>query len=236
MVMNKKSINILSNEQLTGHDDSHIFWLDESTGIHQQALSAWKAISEEAQMAGFELKIASGYRGFTRQLAIWNRKFLGQLAIKNQHSETLDVDKMTEQEIVKAILYFSALPGASRHHWGCDIDIYATNLLPDRQKLQLEPWEFAKNGPFYSLSKWLTKNASRFDFYFPYDQCRGGVAIEPWHLSYWPIAQHGERLLTIDCLQGVISSAGILGKNEIIQNLPNIYQDYIKNVGSIHYG
>ena len=234
--MTKQFTNILSNNQLTGHDDSHIIWLDESTGIHQQALSAWKAMSEEAKMAGFELKIASGYRGFNRQLAIWNRKFSGQLAIKNQQGETLDVHTMTVQEVVKAILYFSALPGASRHHWGCDIDIYATNTLPDKQKLQLEPWEFSENGPFDSLSKWLTKNARRFDFYFPYDKFRGGVAIEPWHLSYWPIAQHGERLLTIDCLESVISSADILGKNEIMENLSNIYQDYIQNVGSIHYG
>ena len=234
--MTKLFSNILSNQQLTGHDESHLIWLDESTGIHQQALTAWKAMSEEAKLAGFDLKIASGYRGFDRQLTIWNRKFSGQLHIKGQKGEILDINTMTEQEIVKSILYFSALPGASRHHWGSDIDIYAQNLLPDDQQLKLEPWEFAENGPFDSLNHWLTKNVSRFDFYFPYDRFRGGVAIEPWHLSYWPIAQHGERLLTIDCLKSVISSIDILGKNEIMLELSNIYQDYIKNVGSIHYG
>ena len=119
---------------------------------------------------------------------------------------------------------------------GSDIDIYAKNLLPDNQKLQLEPWEFAENGPFYSLSQWLTDNASRFDFYFPYDKFRGGVAIEPWHLSYWPIAKYAEEILTIACIKSVLSNAKILGKNEIMLELSNIYRSYIQNVGSIHYG
>jgi LAS superfamily LD-carboxypeptidase LdcB len=234
--MTKILENILNYKQITGQDDSHIIWLDDCTGIHQQALPAWKAMSEEAKLAGFDLKIASGYRGFTRQLTIWNRKFSGQLAIKNQQGETLDITTMTEQEIIQSILYFSALPGASRHHWGCDIDIYAKNLLPENQKLQLEPWEFAENGPFYPLNLWLTENASRFDFYFPYDKFRGGVAIEPWHLSYWPIAKHAEELLTLNAIKSVLSSTNILGKNEIILQLSKIHQNYIQNVGSIYYG
>lgn len=227
---------ILNEKQLTGHDDSHITWLDERTGIHQQALSAWTAMSEEAKSAGLELKIASGYRGFDRQLTIWNRKFSGELPIKNQQGETLNIEVMTEQEIINAILYFSALPGASRHHWGCDIDIYAANLLPANQKLALEPWEFAENGPFYLLNLWLAKNACRFDFYLPYDKFRGGVAIEPWHLSYWPIAQYAEKRLTLNCIEAVILDAQISGKNEIMRQLPKIYQNYIQNIGSIRYG
>jgi LAS superfamily LD-carboxypeptidase LdcB len=234
--MNKVLSDVLSNQQLTGHDESHIIWLDDFTGIHQQALPAWKAMSKEAKLAGFDLKIASGYRGFDRQLSIWNRKFSGQLAIKDQQGEILDINTMTDKEIVQSILYFTVLPGASRHHWGSDIDIYATNLLSYNQKLQLEPWEFSENGPFYSLSQWLTKNASRFDFYFPYDKFRGGVAIEPWHISYWPIAKHGEKSLTIESIQSVISRTEILGKNEITLELSNIYQNYIQNIGNIHYG
>lgn len=229
-------LELLTEAQLTGQDDSHITWLDERTGIHQQVLPAWLTMSEEAKDAGFDLKIASGYRDFTRQLSIWNRKFSGELAIKNHQGERLDILGMTEQEIVQAILYFSALPGASRHHWGCDIDIYATNLIPENQQLLLEPWEYEENGPLYSLHQWLTKNASRFGFYFPYDKFRGGVAVEPWHLSYWPIAQHGEKLLTINCIHSVISKAKISGKNEIMQQLSKIYQNYITNVGNIHYG
>ena len=228
--------DILSHQQITGHDESHLIWLDDRTGIHQQALPAWEALSEEAKLAGFDLKIASGYRGFDRQLTIWNRKFSGQLAIKNQQGEILDINTMTEQEIVQSILYFSALPGASRHHWGSDIDVYAQNLLPDNQQLKLEPWEFDENGPFYTLHQWLSKNASRFDFYFPYDQFRGGVAKEPWHLSYWPIAKYAEEVLTIECIQSALSNTEILGKSKINQELSNIYRDYIQNVGGINYG
>jgi len=222
--------------QLTGQNDSHITWLDKYTGIHQEVLPAWQALSAQAEKDGFSLKIASGYRSFSRQLSIWNRKFSGQQAIKDQHGDLLNIHTMSAQEIIFAILYFSALPGASRHHWGCDIDIYATNLLSENESLQLEPWEFGKNGPFYSLSQWLDENASHFDFYFPYDKYRGGVAAEPWHLSYWPIAQHGQTLLTVDCIQSVLSQTQISGKGEVLQQLPKIYNNYIQNVGSIHYG
>jgi LAS superfamily LD-carboxypeptidase LdcB len=227
---------IFTEHQLTGQSDSHITWLNKRIGIHQQVLPAWRAMSELAKKDGFDLEIASGYRSFSRQLSIWNRKFSGQLAIKNQHGDALNIDTMSEQEIINAILYFSALPGASRHHWGCDIDIYATNLLTENESLQLEPWEFDNNGPFYPLRQWLAKNASRFDFYFPYDKYRGGVAAEPWHLSYWPIAQHGQTLLTVDCIQSVLSQSQLSGKAEVLQQLSKIYKNYIQNVGSIHYG
>lgn len=227
---------LLNVAQLTGQDDSHISWLDEQTGIHRNMLSAWKIMCDEAKTAGFELKIASGYRSYSRQLTIWNRKSSGQLAIKNQQGETLDISKMTEQEIIFAILHFSALPAASRHHWGCDIDIFAINLLPDNKKLQLEPWEYESNGYFYPLSQWLTENASRFGFYFPYDKFRGGVAAEPWHLSYWPIAEQGEKLLTLKQIHAVISVSDILGKSVIMKELSTIYEKYIQNVGSMNYG
>jgi len=226
---------ILSIEQLTGQDDSHIHWLDDHTGIHLEMLSAWQSLCDSAKLAGFDLAIASGYRSFSRQLSIWNRKFSGQLPIKNKQGNNVNIDAMTETEIVNAILLYSALPGASRHHWGCDIDIYASNLLPENQQLQLEPWEYQKNGPFYHLSQWLSVNAHLYGFYFPYDKYRGGVATEPWHLSYQPLAKIYEQHLSIELLSRVISSSQIEGQVVINSQLADIFTTFIKNVGSMKH-
>jgi LAS superfamily LD-carboxypeptidase LdcB len=225
---------MLSNEQLTGQDDSHIHWLDEHTGVHHKMLPAWQSLCHAAKGAGFDLAIASGYRNFSRQLSIWNRKFSGQLPIKNQQGQSVNIDTMTESDIVNAILLYSALPGASRHHWGCDIDIYASNLLPENQQLKLEPWEYQERGPFYPLSQWLSLNAHLYGFYLPYDKYRGGVATEPWHLSYHHLAKRYEKQLSSELLSNVICSHQIKGKVAITSQLTEIYNTFIKNVGSIN--
>jgi len=222
---------LLIDKQLTGQDDSHIHWLDESTGIHFEMLPAWQCLCEAAKTAGFDLVIASGYRSFTRQLSIWNRKFTGQLPIKNSQGNNVNIETMLDSELVKAILLFSALPGASRHHWGSDIDIYARNLLPEDQKLQLEPWEYQEKGPFHSLTLWLSLNAHHYGFYLPYDKYRGGVAIEPWHLSYHPIAERYEKQLSIELLNKVVCSNQIEGKVVIISQIAEIYNTFVTNIG-----
>jgi len=133
-------------------------------------------------------------------------------------------------EIIESILLFSALPGASRHHWGCDIDIYAPNLLPQNQQLQLEPWEFEQAGPMAELSEFLTKEAHLLGFYFPYDCYRGGIAHEPWHLSYKPLAIKYQQAFDIRILNQCLNEVDIKGKNTISNNLANIVKQFIENI------
>ena len=45
------------------------------------------------------------------------------------------------------------------------------------------------SGPFYDFAMWLQEKALQDDaegFYLPYLEDSGGVAPEPWHLSYRP--------------------------------------------------
>ncbi len=38
---------------------------------------------------------------------------------------------------------------------------------------------------------------AQFDFYLPFTQRQtGGVAYEPWHISYWPLSYEAEQLYT----------------------------------------
>lgn len=217
---------------LTGQTNQHIHWLSDKVGIHHEMVSAYKSIQAAAKSENIELKIASGFRDFSRQLAIWNNKFAEKAVVKDQQDNSVDLSVLSDAEKIHAIMLFSALPGASRHHWGCDIDVYAPNLLAAEQTLQLEPWEYQASGPLYPLTLWLTDNANKFGFYFPYDEFRGGVAAEPWHLSYQPIAmpyqkQHSEALLV-----RAIENSNIQGKVQLLQLLPELYQRYVSNVAS----
>lgn len=220
----------LDHQQLCGLSDSHITWLSDRIGIHKEMKLAWQSLSNAALTKGFELQIASGYRSFDRQLSIWNRKFSGELATKNKNNEVVNLSELSDDEKVDAILTYSALPGTSRHHWGSDIDIYADNLLANDKKLQLEPWEYQQGGPFEQLSLWLEKDAASFGFFHPYDKDRGGVAIEPWHLSFAPIAQSCLCDISVETLAQTITQADILGKQAILSKLPNIFSQYVQNI------
>jgi len=217
-------------KQLTGQDDSHILWLNEHCGIHKDINYQWQEMCSAALQDNLILKIASGYRSFERQLSIWNRKFIGELPVKNLQGQLVDFKVISEQEKIDAILLFSALPGASRHHWGTDLDIYAENLLPTNKTLQLEPWEYQQDGYFEPLSLWLNKHSSDFGFYFPYDKYRQGVAAEPWHLSYKPLASDFLTKLSCEQLSTALLNNDIHGKNAIISNIESIYNHYVTNI------
>ena len=244
MTSTKLTSNSDISAQVFGLTDKHIHFFEQTTkadakqpansktlGIHQLMLNDFQALVNRAAEAEIEIKIASGFRSFERQLLIWNNKFIGKLSIKNIGGESINIGKLSDFEIVEAILLFSALPGASRHHWGCDIDIYAANLLGE-QALKLEPWEYAPSGPMAKLSSWLADNAGKHGFYFPYDSFRGGVAAEPWHLSYAPLAKQYQSEFNIDLLQELLLQTDIAGKEVIIENLPKIFIRYINNINT----
>ncbi|WP_085297094.1 M15 family metallopeptidase [Cognaticolwellia mytili] len=217
---------------LTGQSHQHIYWLSDNVGIHHDMLRDYKSMQAAAKAENIELKIASGFRDFSRQLAIWNNKFIGRATVKDQQGNSVSLSALNDKEKIHAIMLFSALPGASRHHWGCDIDVYAPNLLAIEQTLQLEPWEYQAAGPLYPLALWLTENANKFGFYFPYNKFRGGVAAEPWHLSYQPIAKQYQHQHSETLLAHTIANSDIQGKIELLRSLPNLYQRYICNVAS----
>lgn len=221
----------ISPSLLTGITSEHIHWFSENKGLHHEALPAWCSLVASAKLAGFDLQIASSFRDFSRQLLIWNNKFTGKTPIKDSNNNIVTIANLSDETIVNAILLYSALPGASRHHWGTDIDVYAKNLIPTGKSLQLEPWEYQENGYLYPFYQWLQKNAPEYGFVFPYDKFRGGVAAEPWHISYHPLAQQYQAALDVKTITHVLEHADIYGKKAIINNITAIYQQYIINVG-----
>ncbi|NIM47861.1 MAG: D-alanyl-D-alanine carboxypeptidase family protein, partial [Gemmatimonadales bacterium] len=86
-------------------------------------------------------------------------------------------------------LRWSALPGASRHHWGTDLDVYDLAARPEGYEVELIPEEVDAGGMFGPLHEWLDGRIAAdaaFGFFRPYERDRQGVAPERWHLSYAP--------------------------------------------------
>lgn len=134
---------------------------------------------------------------------------------------------------------FSALPGASRHHWGTDFDFIDQAALVGQfqdYQVQLTPDEYNDSGPFAGLHNWLRQHAQDFNFHFPYMDHQGGISEEPWHLSYTPKAS--EYLDWIESepkiLFDLIMNEDIEGKQAILRNFEHILDHYILNVNRGH--
>ncbi|RBW64097.1 D-alanyl-D-alanine carboxypeptidase family protein [Vibrionales bacterium C3R12] len=224
----------MTPEQLTGQTNDHLVPVtigQKEFLIHPNVQNDLLALSAAAQQAGFQMHIASGFRDYARQKAIWDNKFSGHSTINDTHNQAIPFDSMTEEQRIFAILRWSALPGASRHHWGTDFDLFAADRLPENTKLQLETWEY-DTGHQAEFSIWLKANLGTFGFFIPYSQDLGGVAVEPWHISHRLTAASCLEQLTQDQLACQIKTLPILGQELVLQNLPTIYTQYVTNIRS----
>ena len=221
---------------LTGNTNGHLCTVAEASvcgvRLHRDVVAPFLRLKEEARKAGFDLQILSGFRSFEEQLSIWNRKASGQLAVLDSAAVPLDIQSLSKRELVFAILRWSALPGASRHHWGTDLDIYDGLARPEGYEIELVPEEVDAGGMFGPLHEWLDERiaaAGAFGFFRPYDQDRQGVAPERWHLSYAPIASGLQEQLTTDLLREAIETAALELKDLVLQDFEEIYHRFVIN-------
>ncbi|MDV6314954.1 M15 family metallopeptidase [Idiomarina sp. HP20-50] len=222
---------MLSNTELTGASETHLVTVD-GHKLHPAAADAYLTMQKEAVASGLELAIASGFRSLDRQLSIWNRKWRGKLPLLSEQGELLDPSRLTDTEKMHAILHWSALPGSSRHHWGSDFDLYDPRPFQNSElKLRLVPAEYIdSSGPCHKLWQWLTQHAHESGFFFPYARYQGGVAQEPWHLSYRSVSKECQRQLSLETLKDTINSLAIEGKRTILENLAPIKRQYIDTI------
>jgi LAS superfamily LD-carboxypeptidase LdcB len=225
------AVAMLNTQQLTGRTDSHIRDAPVlGSRLHADAIEPVLALRAAAAEAGFDLAIVSSFRDFSRQLEIWNAKFRGERVLLDRDERPLDASKLDEPGKVDAILLWSALPGASRHHWGSDFDVFDRAAVPPAYRPQLTVSEFTGEGPFAALNDWLSVNLTRFAFFRPYLTDRGGVHPEPWHLSYAPISGPALTRLTLDVLYETLDNSEILGREHVLARLPEIHAKYVMTV------
>lgn len=200
--------------------------------VHRDLVKEINVLKGHAASKGFDLRLASGHRSFDQQLHIWNRKAAGERVVLDSDENPIDIMTLSPKDRVFAILRWTALPGASRHHWGTDVDIYEAVALPNRSELQLTQCETREGGVFADFYRWLDNYLQHEEtgFYRPYGVDLGGVAPEPWHLSYRPLSEIMEKNLSLDLLVATVQANDVLLKNEVIANIDEIYHRYVLNV------
>ncbi len=220
----------LTAQQLTGIDAPPLLEVEPGRLLQPVVAAAYQAMQQAATADGIALRIASGWRDFSRQQAIVKAKLNGERPVYDAAQQPVLLAGLSAAAQIEAILLYSALPGASRHHWGTDLDVWDQAAVPADYVLQLKPAEYAAGGPFAGLSDWLSRHAGQFGFFRPYRTFRGGVAAEPWHLSYRPLASTYLQQLSLPMLEAAILQSELPAREAICALLPELFQRYICNI------
>lgn len=218
----------LAPEELTGRARTHVVELDAPPcTLHRLAVQPFLELRAAAAAEGLDVHPVSSFRDFERQRTIWNAKFRGERPLLARDGRELDALRLAPSERIEAILLWSALPGASRHHWGSELDVIDRAAVTGEYRPRLVPEEYAAGGPFARLDAWLAANAERFGFFRPYGTDRGGVQPEPWHLSYAPVSQPALREFDGALLERALAEGGVEGLEELRPRLPALLERYV---------
>lgn len=213
-------VNLSGSESGSGAE----VWLEAETA------KAFLKMQAAAEQDGIALAICSGYRSFERQLAIWNAKASGKRPLLDKNSLPVgDVGALSDDELVALILLWSALPGASRHHWGTDMDLFDSGQI-SKHELKLVNAEYEPLGPCYKLNLWLDERALDFGFYRPFQPGLSGVSPERWHLSFLPKAKGFLEKFDSDRLRQILDHSDLALKQSLLRRLPELVETYVRRV------
>ena len=198
--------------------------------IHSDVINDLEQLFLAAKKDGLEIAIISSFRSFEKQLMIWNDKWRGYRPIYSKHGRPLNISAMSNIEKYKAISLWSALPGLSRHHWGCDLDIFSASAIQNGHSVELTPEEFSKSGICNDLNIWLNEHLEQFGFFRPYGDFKGGVAIEPWHISHQKTSHEILENFSFTEFKKHIIASDICENDFIVEHLPQYIERYFKNI------
>jgi LAS superfamily LD-carboxypeptidase LdcB len=215
---------------ITGLSEQHLLQRPDGFKLQSQAAKHFDAMAAAAGLDGIALRIVSAFRSYQHQAQIWQAKLTGKRAVYDQLNNLINIEKLTAKARLDAVLLFSALPGASRHHWGTDIDVYDANAVAADYRPLLAPTEYQLDGPFYPMVQWLEQHAAEFGFFMPYKFYQNGVAAEPWHLSFAPVADIYQQQLSCQLLARSIEHNPIAEQQLVLTYLADIYQQYVQNI------
>src|SRR5689334_7376335 len=98
--------------ELTGRAGTHIIELQAPRcALHYEVIASFLAMRDAALAAAVELSITSSFRSFDAQVTIWNRKWSGEKPLYDRSGQLLERARMSDGEVVDAILAWSAVPG-----------------------------------------------------------------------------------------------------------------------------
>ncbi|WP_028773868.1 M15 family metallopeptidase [Shewanella waksmanii] len=222
------SISQIKNKSLYGLEEQHLVAF-EGQLLEQKTAIALAKMQQAAFDDGVTISLCSGYRSFEKQMQIWNNKASGKRQLLDQHNQPVAWQDLTANKLIDTILIWSALPGASRHHWGTDVDLFDVSAI-SKQDLQLISAEYQPGGPCNALYQWLEKNSHRFGFYRPFQQGLSGVSPEPWHYSFYPVSQPLTQLYQAEDLAVILNANNVQLKQQLVARLPELVKEYVFTV------
>jgi len=236
--MNDNTVNLAA---VTGQYNPDLVDIDIAMFLHRCVRADWRALQQAAREEGFDLQAVSAFRPFSRQLDIWNAKARGERAVLDARGVPIDLAGLNPAQRLWAILRWSALPGASRHHWGTDIDVIDRAAVDCDYRVQLVDDEVYGDGPFVALHNWLDSLIGQnraYGFYRPYTpqqgqgKSSGGVAPERWHLSHRPTAAPFEARLHSEEFRQELREFyrglnGLALRDAVLQQFDEIYSHFI---------
>lgn len=172
--------------------------------LRNETLKAFIEMHKAAKEDGINLMIISATRNFEYQKGIWERKWSGKTKLEGGKNAT---SIKPDSERAKAIMKYSAMPGASRHHWGTDLDINSLN----------NGWFGSGEGK--KLYDWMQTEGKKFGFYQVYTSKEGsnrkGYEEEKWHYTYKPVSKELTNLA--DQLMSDIHLKGFSGSESAVK-------------------
>ncbi|MBT0587298.1 M15 family metallopeptidase [Alteromonas oceanisediminis] len=222
----------MNHKEWLGLTSSHLTPIGSEHALAHAVVAPFSNMQSAAQQDGIDLQLFSSFRSFEKQSSIWARKWDGHLPILSADNQPLDPHTLSDIDKMHSILRWSALPGASRHHWGTDFDVYDKTAVEAWPKpFELTDSEYAQGGPCGALSSWLDERAHEFGFYRPYATYCGGIGAEPWHLSHRQSAEAIEKMFDPAELKQLIEESHLPGKPCILAHFDEIFFRYVQNKG-----
>lgn len=208
---------------LTGRRDTHVKYSQElQTYLHPEALSAITNLCSHAKKDGISLGIYSGFRSFNFQASMWNTRLLGNRVILDNQGAVVDIKQYSTNQLVDYLVKWVSIPGTSRHHWGTDIDIFDTSKSLN-DNFTLMPAHFISDGMFYDVYKWMSQNAHNYGFYRPYSENQIEFQPEPWHWSYYPLANQFIEKFEINMVIDSLQDIDLISKDYILKNIEPLF-------------
>ena len=195
--------------------------------VDKRVLSDFNKLKEVLAKDSFALRIESAYRPFERQLSIWNRKASGELKLLS--AEGLPMERPADEEqLMYAILTWSALPGASRHHLGTDLDVVDGNACSEGYEVELTPAECdGLFRPFHEKLTELIGAGESFGFDRVFVPGRGKIQPEKWHVAHLPTSRKYLENFSLSDLRSLYEKTDIACKSALLDNLDKLAEDFI---------
>lgn len=218
---------MMENLSVYGMEKNNLYEIQPGYFVDNEIVRDLHSLINDAKLQGFELRVESAYRTFEKQLSIWNRKASGELPLLSSEGIPMERPK-DEEELMHAILTWSALPGASRHHLGTDIDVVDGAACPEGYEVQLTPEECS--GMFSSFHHFLTERIAQgraYGFSRVFIPGRGKTRPEEWHIAHLPTSRKRLENFDLKKLRQIYERSEMACKNVVLANLEQLADDYI---------